>query len=729
MSIRQLKEADLLLSECGRPVAPAGARYVDLPHCLTFRQQVTGGAAGALGLSFPFFPDNVTFQQDFFESGVTGELPPPSSPEITAGAGFNAEGNQVDQPGPWSDGGNRRFMILYDKAGLKIRAYKSTDAGITWAEVNAAGAPAVSNDAVAPNFFEFYGVARDANPAIRRIYCAVWDTDQTVSQVTFDMSTELWGAKVKSTLAYVSTLIEPDSGFTVAYSPSDNSLVVALNVESVLIGGNQYDRSDYAKFHIGSQTWDAAWTRCGTPDSTVDARAWLVQGACVDGVGNVHFQFNVAAGGLAASSLYHQVLHLDNSLSTSDLVITVTHVQLLGDYLCRPLARPVPAGGTEILFGFFEFNNPTHSTFIARGMASDAPTWTIERPLPAMPNTTQYEGFALVNLGQGVVQAVYIQADTGANTASYAAVTNSGPGLGWSAPVVIGTSTWQQTTQSGASSFFSANLLGSSAATSLATVTRIENKSRVGFLCRGVSVINQGGVVPFRLWLKPGRNLEQMISAANFAGFGEGLRTLQPEVMIDPGGKIAIELLNSATAIVYIYFWGVLRFLLDASGDEPEPYLPATARTPRIPGTQNQNIMAPEWMLGNQCCPETPPGYWDEPFTLFSEPIKNAVGKTNVGNSVNVPDDCAVFIVRNVQYNSVHDDGALGTPTVQIRLPEGYSLTDRDYLPADWTGPLFPLLYVERGGRIILDVGDMDSSGAGNITTTVQFDGINRRKV
>ncbi len=112
MSIRQLKEADYLLSQCGRPVPPAGARYVDLPHCLTFRQQITPSVGSSLAMSFPFFPDTVAFQQDYFEQGVTGESAPPTAPEIRRSLASSNTGSQVDQPGPWSDGGNRRFMIL-----------------------------------------------------------------------------------------------------------------------------------------------------------------------------------------------------------------------------------------------------------------------------------------------------------------------------------------------------------------------------------------------------------------------------------------------------------------------------------------------------------------------------------------------------------------------------------------------------------------------------------------
>ena len=259
--------------------------------------------------------------------------------------------------------------------------------------------------------------------------------------------------------------------------------------------------------------------------------------------------------------------------------------------------------------------------------------------------------------------------------------------------------------------------------------SRIENKARVPFICRGVSV--NGTVDPFRIWWANGRNLEQLVSVGNFVGRGAGLRTLQPEVAIDPGGKIIIESgPTNGVGAAFFYFWGVLRFPLLAVGDEPEIYTPAISRAPRIPGTQNQNIMAPEWLLGNQCCPETPVGFWDEPYTLHSDPIKNPIGTTTVGFPVECPLDADFFIVRNIQYNSVKDDAvSAGVAAIQVRMPSGYSLTNGDYLPQDWTGPLFPLLVVEKGGRIILDVGDMDTAGAGNITTVVQFDGVKRRRI
>jgi len=262
---------------------------------------------------------------------------------------------------------------------------------------------------------------------------------------------------------------------------------------------------------------------------------------------------------------------------------------------------------------------------------------------------------------------------------------------------------------------------------STVVAARIENKSRVPFLVRGLSV--SGTVNPYRIWWSNGRNLEQLISAGSFTGKGAGMRTLQPEVSIDPGGKIIIEA-GPGAGTAYFYFWGVLRFPLMAKGDEPEVYVPDISRSPRITGTQNQNIMAPEWLLGNQCTPETPPGFWDEPYTLYSAKIANPITTITVGVAVECPNDCDSFIVRNVQFNSVADAGVTGgVAAIQIRMPSGYSLTNGDYLPQDWTGPLFPLLQVKGGGRILLDFGDMDATGAGNITTQVQFDGIKRRRL
>jgi hypothetical protein len=75
-------------------------------------------------------------------------------------------------------------------------------------------------------------------------------------------------------------------------------------------------------------------------------------------------------------------------------------------------------------------------------------------------------------------------------------------------------------------------------------LSKIENKARVPFLCRGISFSQSGPALPFRIWFN-GRNLEQTVSAANFAQSGAGLRTLMPEIRVGPMQKIGIELGSS----------------------------------------------------------------------------------------------------------------------------------------------------------------------------------------
>jgi hypothetical protein len=406
-------------------------------------------------------------------------------------------------------------------------------------------------------------------------------------------------------------------------------------------------------------------------------------------------------------------------------------VELLqqADYLLSSCGRPIPPPGARWVDLPYVLTYRVQNTKTATAFEIAVPANGITFSSVARPGTTITISIVA---GAGALtvavsgQTVTITEAAGGSTiaAIVAAVVASAAASALIAAVVFGDGTqiltgtpWTLTVVQG-----TAQGIGAAA-------SRIENKARVQFIVRGLSV--SGQVAPYRIWWANGRNLQQIVSTGSFTGAGAGLRVIQPEVVIEPGGKLIIESATITTGGAGLfYFWGVLRFLLYARGDEPEPYLPDTSRAPRIPGTQNQNIMAPEWMLGNQCCPETPPGYWDEPFTLHSPKVANPIGTTTVGVATEVPNDCEYLIVRRVEWNSVADAGVTaGVSALQIRMPNGYSLTNGDYTPQDWTGPLFPMMMVQGGGRIIQDFGDMDTAGMGNITTVVRYDGVKRRKL
>jgi len=497
------------------------------------------------------------------------------------------------------------------------------------------------------------------------IYVAYFHTDNTLRVKAFNMGTALWGAAIGSTLTPGSGPATNLSGAAV-YRSSDNSVII---VTDPLASSGGYIRAAYARCDITGAAISGAWIPCGqTSDS--DPTDWKPPSACIGASSAVHFLFTQAQSSFPfLVSVQLQQLSSANVLGALQVIRSVNETVDFAVWIPRAFITSRPLSGNVELWVVIEWADP-----VSGGGSFD--TLHVFNGLSAASVT-----FTSVILAGGVPSNVLINAVGVCAAAS-------------------GVTVFWQYSQSGVTSYFYNANTGSGfagAGTLLGTDTPGNSTPVICSLARTTGwAMSMAGSVRF---------------------FALGGVSPVPVVIVKGGGSSAF------------YFWGVLRFPLLAKGDEPSPYLPDTSRAPRLPGTQDQNIMAPEWLVGNQCTPETPPGFWDEPYTLYSKAVANPVGTTTVGIPVEVPEDCEWFIVRNVQYNSVPDNGVTGAATVQIRLPMGYSLTDRDYLPADWTGPVFPVLSIKGAGRIILDFGDMDAAGAGNITTTVQFDGVKRRRL
>lgn len=275
------------------------------------------------------------------------------------------------------------------------------------------------------------------------------------------------------------------------------------------------------------------------------------------------------------------------------------------------------------------------------------------------------------------------------------------------------------------------------------TVSRVQNTGNTVFLCRAISISTISAAYQIR-WPN-GRVLEAAL-ARNPTGTGQIMKALEPEVPLDPQGQISIQL-NSLIGgaadpeTVTVLFYGVLRYLLKATGSEqPSPVMSLT-QAPRVRSGPNQNIMCPEWLLGEQCTPETPAGYYDEPFTLFSDliSIDAATLAPVLDYAVQLPGDCESMVFRRWGFIVAIDDTAFGTPVVGWRLADGYSITGGDLVPTiqnNGTAPspsaetqLLPSLAVPGGQRMLLDVDTQDAGGTGLISITVRFDGVKRRKI
>ncbi len=315
---------------------------------------------------------------------------------------------------------------------------------------------------------------------------------------------------------------------------------------------------------------------------------------------------------------------------------------------------------------------------------------------------------------------------------------------------------------------------------------RLSNNSNTLFLVRGIVLDSSGPNV--RIKWPNGRYWNQnpgQISAGGFPnGSGGNMIALNQEQPIERGARITIEQ-SGGGGDLNIQFWGVLRYLLKdtggpwgavpvelpgvsrgdgciigypaeaagkpptcligyplgarpgAGGDRGGPALrmienpiATYAGRPRIACGPNQNIMAPELLLGNQCGPDVPAS--DEAFTFFSDPITVALNQQSFNNAVIVPGDADVVIKRFRTLNVWAGEEAGGaTPIAALRLPNGYSVTGGDMVPVSglWWIPIFPPMRVEAGGRLILDVANFGGAGAGSITSVFEFDAVKRRAI
>lgn len=270
---------------------------------------------------------------------------------------------------------------------------------------------------------------------------------------------------------------------------------------------------------------------------------------------------------------------------------------------------------------------------------------------------------------------------------------------------------------------------------------RIANNSKATFLCKGVVIESPLGVRikwPSGRYYQQGPTWDGLPAPGNPRGTGGNLIALDSEIEVDRGAKITVEMSGSTAGEVDVQFWGVLRyFLMKQTGTVPtlamiqDPVLQLEER-PRYRCGPPQNIMAPEWYLGNQCTFETPPGFVDIPYTFFSPAITVAVGSQVFGTQVIIPggDDVVIKRVRTLSDYSGLDGGASAVPVFTMRLPSGYSITGGDMVPAlplFWW-PVFPTTRIKYGQRIIIDMADMQGVGAGSITSVFEFDAVKRRR-
>lgn len=304
----------------------------------------------------------------------------------------------------------------------------------------------------------------------------------------------------------------------------------------------------------------------------------------------------------------------------------------------------------------------------------------------------------------------------------------------------------------------------------------VTNKANTQFHIRGLAA-GSGSNFLIRIKWPSGRYLSQNffwdsnsdVGNTPIEGRGGMLWAFPDEIVLDPDGRVTVEIISTGPTINF-QLWGFLRYLIKQSSGRSAAPVPGSATScivgypvapkspkngalqtipdpwmslvelPRYRCDGNGNIMAPEFRLGNQCTAETPEGYQDESFTFSIDPIAIASGTEVLNNALIVPGGGEDVVLKTMRaYATFTGGGFSAVPVVQVRLPNGYSITRGDFIPVvcgdgqlpnTFELPLFPTLRIPAGQRIIIDAADMlVVAGPGTTTLRLEFDGVKRRKV
>ena len=180
-------------------------------------------------------------------------------------------------PGPFVNGADL-YVFLGDAAAAKLRAYRSTDGGHTWAEQDAANAPAAL--AAGPQF--------DADASGATVYLANVLSASSLNVLRFDMATNLWLSAVAGPTIALSVAFDPPSMsygvFLCRVTNTTDFLVLAYQGATQSVMGTAYNRVKLHQYNVTTATWTGPFDVQGSANSPAantlpgTQAAYVVQG-------------------------------------------------------------------------------------------------------------------------------------------------------------------------------------------------------------------------------------------------------------------------------------------------------------------------------------------------------------------------------------------------------------------------------------------------------------------
>jgi len=350
--------------------------------------------------------------------------------------GSDLKGFNAGAMGPFEDGDNR-YMILQDPATFNMRAYKRAGAG-AFAEMDSGNAPPCADDtgSPAPGVYQYFGVVQ--NPAAQKLYTVYFNAAFNIELAEFDTATDTWGTIFTSVLTYLFPGLPGSTtagNMGVAYRSTDDS--VWMMFPSGIDGVTPVTlRVSGAKCDLTGGGWDAVLTPLGETNP-LDLHTWASAGMVPDSAGNIHCFFaanNTSILDPPGSAIWHQVIHTNNSLSALD---KITESLLVGS-ASRYVSISYPSISTaDVLMITWREPSTTGDFSVARGVAGDAPAWSVEAPaaIQGFAAPARFKGTLSLN-GFDYILFAY---DAGGNIVNFSYINSAGIGFAWSTETLIDT--------------------------------------------------------------------------------------------------------------------------------------------------------------------------------------------------------------------------------------------------------------------------------------------------
>src|SRR6185503_5675563 len=239
------------------------------------------------------------------------------------------------------------FAFFVDPVGNTVECWKSTDFGVTWAEVDSAGHPTVYASGDASASFGWSSIACAANgDEIGVLYVA---SNKRLTITTFDMLAEAWSTNRPNGPDYTTIGAALSTNFLLsfdmAWRAADSKFIVIYQSADEVVSAVPRNRVSWVSCTDGG-TWGTGAHVYGTGLAIDFNTGFALAGAS----GRTHFTFDGKLTAAGHSGVLHRTLDSSDVLQTAQLILDETQLGLDGLGFAAE-GRPKMVG-TEIFYPY-----------------------------------------------------------------------------------------------------------------------------------------------------------------------------------------------------------------------------------------------------------------------------------------------------------------------------------------------------------------------------------------